>query len=493
METQARFVWHPADSALSIDAHPDVMDGIARDILDESNREGPEIGGLLLGSVDQTPDGTTIHIERFNRISCGHAAGPQFILDAGDRAGLLKAATAILEDSERDGSELSAVGIYRSHMRPGLQLEDSDLELIDLYFHDAFDLLLLIKPQNGREVTGQFYVRGKESAGILPAGIPKDMEPAGSSFPYRLDKARAFAPPTLRSRRLIADFIPDAVEPSHRDDVPAGSPDAPAAQEPEHERRGFNWNPDWKKWWPLPASLIVAGIMLWLLLASPDRHVLPAPAAAGKAEISRPLGLSASRAGQAWRVAWNPNATALRDARSVQLFIRDGDEQNRVELSPQDRASGTYTYDKTAGNDVTFRLEVTGSSGVISAESYHFVREVAPAASTVGSDAVAPKPEKTTTVKPKITQPRATHRVPPVIPASIRPRIKGSIPVDVQVKIDARGHVTSAVLPEKPRAGLEAYLAERAVEAAKQWRFAPAREAGKAVAGEQTIRFTFGK
>jgi outer membrane biosynthesis protein TonB len=80
-----------------------------------------------------------------------------------------------------------------------------------------------------------------------------------------------------------------------------------------------------------------------------------------------------------------------------------------------------------------------------------------------------------------------------MIPASIKPRIKSTIPIDVRVRIDARGHVVSATLPDKHRAGLESYLAERAVEAAKQWKFEPAREDGKAVAGEQTLRFTFGK
>jgi len=493
MEALTRFVWHPADSTLSIDVHPDVMDGIARDALEslDSEPRGTEIGGLLLGSVDRTSVGAKIRIERFHRIPCGHTMGPEFVLDQGDRAGLLKAATAILEASEREGSELSAVGIYRSHMRPGLQLENSDLELIDAYFHDTFDILLVIKPQNGREITGQFYVRreGDENSG---------MQPVGGAFPYQIDHARTFSPPTLRSRRLIPDFVPEIVEPSHRAEAEsvqeARIPDLP--DPPVSEERQESPRKDWKKWWPLPASLLVAGAMLWMLLAPPARREAPAPAPAAsktgqKTEPARPLGLYAASSGQSWRVSWNTNATALHDARSVQLFVREGDEQNQIDLSPQDLASGTYNY-KPSGNDVTFRLEVTDNSGVISADTFHFVREVAPAPAVVPAP-VAPKAAKPPAAKPNSTAPRATHKVPPMIPASIKPRIKSTIPIDVRVRIDARGHVVSATLPDKHRAGLESYLAERAVEAAKQWKFEPAREDGKAVAGEQTLRFTFGK
>src|SRR5580692_9162940 len=65
------FIWHPADSALAIDVHPDVMDGIARDVLESLDAlppHGAEVGGLLLGTVDQTPSGATIRIERYHRI-----------------------------------------------------------------------------------------------------------------------------------------------------------------------------------------------------------------------------------------------------------------------------------------------------------------------------------------------------------------------------------------------------------------------------------------
>jgi hypothetical protein len=53
--------------------------------------------------------------------------------------------------------------------------------------------------------------------------------------------------------------------------------------------------------------------------------------------------------------------------------------------------------------------------------------------------------------------------------------------------------VISAVPVSKPHTGVESFLATRAVYAAKQWRFEPAREDGKAVPGTEIIHFVFDK
>jgi TonB family protein len=79
----------------------------------------------------------------------------------------------------------------------------------------------------------------------------------------------------------------------------------------------------------------------------------------------------------------------------------------------------------------------------------------------------------------------ATHRVAPVVPASIRPRIKRTIPVDIRVRIDAQGRVASAVAVSKAHNGLETFLIGKALEAARQWRFEPAPPA------TEIIHFTF--
>jgi len=103
----------------------------------------------------------------------------------------------------------------------------------------------------------------------------------------------------------------------------------------------------------------------------------------------------------------------------------------------------------------------------------------------------APVPE--VQPQPRLVQPKPTYRAPPVVAAGIRPRIKGTVPIDVRVRIDEHGRVSSATPITKMHDGLEEYLGSRAVQAAKQWRFEAARENGKPVQGTQTIHFVFTK
>jgi protein TonB len=132
---------------------------------------------------------------------------------------------------------------------------------------------------------------------------------------------------------------------------------------------------------------------------------------------------------------------------------------------------------------------VTDKAGRVSAESFRVMQ--AQSAPVAAAPPIAPPPAPGATAR--ITQPKAIYKAPPVIAAGIRPRIKGTIPIDVRVQIDARGHVVSATTVTKPHAGLNEYLAARAVQAARLWRFEPARENGKAVAATQILHFVFEK
>ena len=192
------------------------------------------------------------------------------------------------------------------------------------------------------------------------------------------------------------------------------------------------------------------------------------PLAAGGFAESRRGGNQSSRStsgayadgsGQTWRVSWNPSATALQGARGVSLFVRDGEDQNRIDLAPQDLASGTYQY-QPKGQDVTFRLEVTGKTGQVSAESFRLVKTGPPEpAKPVQAKAEAPRAPAPAAESRRFTPPRAIHKAPPVVPASIRPRIRGSVPIDIRVRVDTRGRVVSAAPVTKPHFGLNAYLA----------------------------------
>ncbi len=524
--------WNPEDSPVSVHMHLDAVDGIVRDVVEGFEslpRRGLEVGGLLLGRV-LPGDKMTVRIEQYQRVECEHKFGPQFLLDTADQLELEKAAGAVIA-----AGELSVVGLYRSHTRDGFQLEVADFELIRRYFSDSSDLILLIKPESLTQISARFYVHDS-NGGARPAGeafpfrgrvlIPEPKQPGIiESTPEEKPEAKPReakqpaakiqdepAPepshePALRERprRLVPDFAPSPGafpegEPSH----PAEAPAAPLLFAPRE--RIFDDEDESSggkrvlKFAAIAAGLLLAGGGLWWVLQS-GHHSIPtsAPPVASN-EPARPLGLSVDPAGAVgavggvgkdWRVSWNPNATALHDAREVQLFVRDGDDQNRIDLSARDLALGVYRYRPT-GHDVTFRLEVTDSSGRISAESFRL--EVSQATVTPPAPKAAAPPESRP--EPTVihrTEPKAIHRAPPVIAAGIRPRINGTIPIDVRVHVDEHGRVTSAAPVKKPHGGLDAYLADAAVKAARQWRFEPARDNGKPVPGTQTIHFVFEK
>ncbi len=432
--------------------------------------------------------------ERYQRVRCDHRAGPEFILEQDEIAALEAAAANVL-----GAGEFAVVGLYRSHLRPGFQLEEPDFDLIRRYFCDPSDLILLIKPKSESGISGQFHAWDEGSGA----------HPVGREFPFRgaADEAEKTRPresaPAVppkphepfreQPRRLVPDFVQTPVEPSPS--VFGLSGPAQFA-EPEELTVEHGTRERLQKWLPLLAAIVLVGGILWFLL-KPGGHGSSAAPPARIAETTRPLGLFVDPAGQSWRVSWNPNATALHEARSVQLFVHEkndpgaddpgGDDQSRT-LSAQDLASGSYQY-RAMGNDVTFRLEVTDRAGRVSAESFRLVRSVSPQAP---SPAPKPAPSPAVTAS-RIAQPKATYRAPAVVAAGVRSRIKGVIPIDVRVQIDTRGHVVSATPVTRQHSGIEEYLAARAVQAAKLWRFEPARENGTAVAGTQILHFVFEK
>src|ERR1700744_818245 len=365
------FDWEPDGSPVSIHMHRDTIDAISRDVTDAWKtlaRPVLETGGLLLGRVE-AGERPTVWINRYQPVECRHKAGPRFVLDEEDKAGLEKAAAEVL------AGETAVVGFYRSHLRDGLQLEDSDFDLVRRYFSDAADLILLIKPENPSTMSGQFFVHG---AGTGDTAV-------GPAFPFRGHPAvgaaeepfRADVTPRERPRRLVPDFGPlqnavAPVEPAVQEVV-----SAPERVVPEPR---FNWRTEaeprskWRTAVALAGAFLLVGGLLWFVLQQ-THHAAPVPGPVGATEQGRPIGLSVEPAGSAWQVSWNPNATALSCARSVQLFVREGDDQTRKELTPQDLAVGMYTY-QSAGNDLTFRLEVVDNSGRVSAESFRYERQV---------------------------------------------------------------------------------------------------------------------
>jgi hypothetical protein len=451
-----------------------VVEGIARDVSESFTGSASEVGGLLLGLVRRTSEvgAPSVSIERYRQVPCDHSFGPGFVLDSNGRREMEQAAGA-----EFEGGSLAVVGFYRSHTRPGFQLEDSDRDLISRYFGDTTDVVLLIHPETSGDIPAQFYSRAADGA----------MQP-GEAFPFRPAK-------TAPKRKLVPDYIPAAVaasriiptreNPTPNDDIPESEPTArrkPFEEPPPATLAGSPNQGLWKGWLPLAIAAAIVGGLLWAALnaRSHEPQKVAAPIVVTQ-EPARPLGLYVDAAGPVWRVSWNTNATALHDAKGVQLFVREGDDQNRIDLTRQDITTGTRDYTPT-GKDVTFRLEVTEPSGGVAAESFRVTQ--AAAAAAAASRGIAPRQTSSPVPAPGASALIVVHKVAPEVSARMRSKISDNVAIDVRVFVDSKGKVTSATPIGGKRSGVEKYLVGRAVAAAKNWRF----ENGP---GDQTIRFNF--
>lgn len=234
-----------------------------------------------------------------------------------------------------------------------------------------------------------------------------------------------------------------------------------------------------RRWWALFAALILVAGVAWFGLRLQGISGVPPGTPSPE---NRPLGLYVDPTAESWRISWNRDATALPEARETRLLVKDGEEQNLIDLTPEIIAASSTQF-TPKGRDVTFRMESTAKDGKVTAESFRILRPAA--------ENPKPAPRAASSVPSDLTPPKAIHRVAPVVAGSVRPRIKGKVPIDIRAEIDSKGRVTNAVALTKPREALEVYLTERALRAAKEWRFDPARKDGKRIPGSQVIHFVF--
>jgi TonB family protein len=95
------------------------------------------------------------------------------------------------------------------------------------------------------------------------------------------------------------------------------------------------------------------------------------------------------------------------------------------------------------------------------------------------------KPAQTGTVRGSVLQ-----QVQPDVSRSAQNTIDGHIKVIIHVSVDASGNVSQAKFVS---AGPSKYFSERALEAARRWKFNPPQIDGQPAASEWTLRFQFGR
>lgn len=100
------------------------------------------------------------------------------------------------------------------------------------------------------------------------------------------------------------------------------------------------------------------------------------------------------------------------------------------------------------------------------------------------------KPASPRIVAGKTAPPIPIHQVAPSVPDGIRNRIYGEIPIDVTIQVGKTGRVERAETARRGD-GVQSFLAQRAVQAVKLWKFQPATVARQPVSVKWIVSFRF--
>jgi TonB family protein len=117
-------------------------------------------------------------------------------------------------------------------------------------------------------------------------------------------------------------------------------------------------------------------------------------------------------------------------------------------------------------------------------------RPASPPVETPAPQSPAPLPENTKPAPQGVTQGSVLEQVLPDVSRSATNTIEGHVRVSVQVSVDASGNVSQAKLLAP---GPSRYFADRALDAARRWKFVPPQVDGQAVASAWVLRFQFGR
>jgi len=485
--------WEAPDGSRSVVFVDGVLTALCTRVVEALHsvpRRGAETGGLLFGRVLRQ-DPLLARITGFEEFPCAHRFGPSFILEEEEVAAL----DATLRGGVSQERPDPVIGFFRSFTSREMALDEVDRGLLGKYFPTAGPLLLLLQPHAAGECTATFLFPRESGAGWEP-----EYPAFGVAHLAELAVSAPAAPP------------PVAVEPPPAQPAaaPAVAVSASAAQLPlprgrgsdqtrNRERRATDSTTEARV---RPKRQFIGPLLAVVLLciAAAAISVLWSMA---RAPHWAPLHLDAQVSSTgAIGLTWDGASAAARDASRGVLGIEDAAGSHTVALSTDQIRSGQYTYfPGGAGNNagVLFRLEFFGATLGAAGDSLRVVarpqtvaaQPAKPERREETADRAVPRSSPEPRAANVAVQPEPLREIRPDIPPGIRARIADRIVIPVEVKVTPAGRVSSAAAKGTGN-DLYAYLAGRSTQAARQWRFSPARtRAGKAVASARTVYFVF--
>ena len=399
------YIWRVEDRPISVHLNLDVvqqLEPLIRAGFEAIPRRGLEVGGLLLGRV-RHPDTNyyIVSVDSFEPIESEHLRGPSFVLSAKDRSALEK---RIERRSAAAGEELMVVGMFRSHTRPGLYLDEYDFDLIRTFFCHPSSIFLLVRPSSTEvPAAGIFFWENGDIRREAPyEEFPfraANLKPAGFDVPSPRAAAEPIPSPNATSPSVIAPIWPRDEQAATGPVVPQEEVISTAAFPAAPERRGgFPQALPFPDTAPPPAAdrnraeerthaaaavaygkralERVRAICMGGVARARAMHVPRVPMWAGVAAVAAViiicaalwrttnrnsqgglLTLRAEKSGDALQLRWDRKAPAIADASAATLQITDGGQSRDIELDKGQLQSGSIVYWPST-SDVNFRMEV---------------------------------------------------------------------------------------------------------------------------------------
>ena len=351
MPSPGEYVWRVAGQPLAVHLNLDVVDRMLQEVMRGFGavpRRGAEVGGILLGSIEQQQD-RIVQVDDFEPVPIEYKRGPSYLLSEADRT----AFEATLQQLRLRASH-RPVGFFRSHTREGIGLAAEDLDHLDKYFPESEAIVLLIRPFATKTSVAGFYFREN---GAFPSGPPvlefpfrrKELDPANSGKARR-GSERLDPPLPVQPRK---DPIPMPQRPSHeeRPREAERKPEATVASFPLESSGARRWT-----WAPLAFVCILAGLLIGFLVALNMRQQ-PGEVRSDTFQLS----MSITKSGENLHVKWDRQAPAIRASQRGVLTIDDGTFTKRLDLDSSQLQNGSVVYGHASGN-VRFQLQVFPSA-----------------------------------------------------------------------------------------------------------------------------------
>lgn len=468
--------WDAPDGARSIALDSNLMEDLRQRTIRayiSLPKRGAEIGGFLFGQVRQ--DGSIgFQIDTCEEIPCEYRFGPSYRLSESDYRRLSERLAQLRHDGCR-----AVIGLYRSYTGRDIALDQTDQELVRHLFPHEHVVTLLLQPISPEKCIARFQFASDGELAV-----------EGAYEPFLFEASQ------LKVETLDEPEPPEAAPAVPLSAEPAEPPRPMLAPLPSHVARRVRLHDDEEAPPAVRRSRPMA-LALWCILAVVAGAVGYQLWTIEHQPRWAPLGMEARASARDVQLSWNSTAPAIQKASQGVINVTDGSLQNQIPLTAAQLHAGKFRY--AASNDnVLFRLLVYDEDKRPTGDSLYVAglqpAQPPPPPKTVPAQPPAAVPAVAATVDDTVqvsTAAVARRQVQPSIPAGIRARVHSRIVVPVQVQINAAGRVTGAV-SKVDGSGLERYLADQAVKAARQWWFVPAHSRnGRAIASAKSVDFVF--